>query len=150
MKEIEKELEENLKNNKKIFDKLTEENTILKRKVIDLQEIIKIKDFQLEEMKNVLSKKCSINDNCYFTTTEIARLFNISAIRLNRILIEKNILIRGKKNCSLSKKYKNKGLETYKYFTSKNNNIYKEIRWTKKGKEFIINYLKDMNCDFND
>ena len=144
--EIEKELEENLKKNKKIFDTLIEENNILKRKIIDLKEIIKIKDFQLEEVKNknIQYKEYHIDDNCYFTTTEIAKLFNISAIRLNRILIEKNILIRGKKNCSLSKEYRNKGLETYKYFTSKNNNIYKEIRWTNKGREFIINFLKKL------
>lgn len=138
---IEKRLENNLKISKEIFNELFEENIKLKRKIKDLQEIINLKDFQIENKKEekIIEKE---NKEVFFSTSEIAKELGISAIKLNRILVENKIIKRCKDYYYVEKEFEDKDYMIEHYFYYTNTKKRKDYRWTNKGKIFIIDFIE--------
>lgn len=84
-----------------------------------------------------------------YTTTEIARLLNMSACKLNRLLSEKGVLYRQQSQWLLSPAFQTKGYITtkalcYNKKDGRISNMFTTV-WTDAGKHFICNLIGDNN-----
>lgn len=84
-----------------------------------------------------------------YTTTEIARLLNMSACKLNRLLSEKGVLYRQQNQWLLSPAFQTKGYITtkalcYNKKDGRISNMFTTV-WTDAGKRFICNLIGDNN-----
>lgn len=89
-----------------------------------------------------------LNERTY-TTTEIARLLNMSACKLNRLLSEKGVLYRQQNQWLLSPAFHTKGYITtkalcYNKKDGRISNMFTTV-WTDAGKRFICNLIGDNN-----
>lgn len=84
-----------------------------------------------------------------YTTTEIAKLLNMSACKLNRLLSEKGVLYRQQNQWLLSPAFHTKGYITtkalcYNKKDGRISNMFTTV-WTDAGKRFICNLIGDNN-----
>ncbi len=84
-----------------------------------------------------------------YTTTEIAKLLNMSACKLNRLLSEKGVLYRQQSQWLLSPAFQTKGYITtkalcYNKKDGRISNMFTTV-WTEAGKRFICNLIGDNN-----
>lgn len=84
-----------------------------------------------------------------YTTTEIAKLLNMSACKLNRLLSEKGVLYRQQSQWLLSPAFQTKGYITtkalcYNKKDGRISNMFTTV-WTDAGKRFICNLIGDNN-----
>lgn len=84
-----------------------------------------------------------------YTTTEIARLLNMSACKLNRLLSEKGVLYRQQNQWLLSPAFHTKGYITtkalcYNRKDGRISNMFTTV-WTDAGKCFICNLIGENN-----
>lgn len=84
-----------------------------------------------------------------YTTTEIAKLLNMSACKLNRLLSEKGVLYRQQNQWLLSPAFHTKGYITtkalcYNKKDGRTSNMFTTV-WTDAGKCFICNLIGDNN-----
>ncbi len=84
-----------------------------------------------------------------YTTTEIAKLLNMSACKLNRLLSEKGVLYRQQNQWLLSPAFHTKGYITtkalcYNKKDGRISNMFTTV-WTDAGKCFICNLIEDNN-----
>lgn len=84
-----------------------------------------------------------------YTTTEIAKLLNMSACKLNRLLSEKGVLYRQQNQWLLSPAFHAKGYITtkalcYNKKDGRISNMFTTV-WTDAGKRFICNLIGDNN-----
>lgn len=84
-----------------------------------------------------------------YTTTEIAKLLNMSACKLNRLLSEKGVLYRQQNQWLLSPAFHTKGYITtkalcYNKKDDRISNMFTTV-WTDAGKRFICNLIGDNN-----
>lgn len=84
-----------------------------------------------------------------YTTTEIAKLLNMSACKLNRLLSEKGVLYRQQNQWLLSQAFHTKGYITtkalcYNKKDGRISNMFTTV-WTDAGKRFICNLIGDNN-----
>lgn len=84
-----------------------------------------------------------------YTTTEIAKLLNMSACKLNRLLSEKGVLYRQQNQWLLSPAFHTKGYITtkalcYNKKDGRISNMFTTV-WTEAGKRFICNLIGDNN-----
>lgn len=84
-----------------------------------------------------------------YTTTEIAKLLNMSACKLNRLLSEKGVLYRQQNQWLLSPAFHTKGYITtkalcYNKKDGRISNMFTTV-WTNAGKCFICNLIGDNN-----
>lgn len=100
-----------------------------------------------------------VKDNTnYFTVTQIAKKFGMSAKKLNEILYKQGIQFRSKDQWVLTYKYQDQGYtKVLNYNKDDNSGIVLHTYWTQKGMEFIERILKrlgykesDQQISFND
>lgn len=93
---------------------------------------------KVEYYENVLKPDTYIK---FITSTAIAKDLNMSAQKLNKILNEKNIIYKGKdKTWYLYKEHENKIPEYCDYIINEHS---QSLKWTEKGREWIIDLLKE-------
>lgn len=100
----------------------------------------KEKQLQLQQPKVEYVDKL-LKSETSFSTTELAADFGISAIKLNKILIEKKIirkLVTGHVLCS---RYLDRGYQ-YMLPIEKDGKSMRQLRWTERGRAFI-HYMLD-------
>lgn len=108
----------------------------------------------LESKLNSQASKVEYADNILlsertYTTTEIAKLLNMSACKLNRLLSEKGVLYRQQNQWLLSPVFHTKGYITtkalcYNKKDGRISNMFTTV-WTDAGKRFICNLIGDNN-----
>jgi phage antirepressor YoqD-like protein len=108
----------------------------------------------LESKLNSQASKVEYADNILlsertYTTTEIAKLLNMSACKLNRLLSEKGVLYRQQNQWLLSPAFHTKGYITtkalcYNKKDGRISNMFTTV-WTDAGKRFICNLIGDNN-----
>lgn len=108
----------------------------------------------LESKLNNQASKVEYADNILlsertYTTTEIAKLLNMSACKLNRLLSEKGVLYRQQNQWLLSPSFQTKGYITtkalcYNKKDGRISNMFTTV-WTDAGKRFICNLIGDNN-----
>lgn len=108
----------------------------------------------LESKLNNQASKVEYADNILlsertYTTTEIAKLLNMSACKLNRLLSEKGVLYRQQNQWLLSPSFHTKGYITtkalcYNKKDGRISNMFTTV-WTDAGKRFICNLIGDNN-----
>lgn len=135
-----------------------------RRKVKDLE--VRNKDYEVQHRKllkenfkqmerlEAQAPKVEYADNILlsertYTTTEIARLLNMSACKLNRLLSEKGVLYRQQNQWLLSPAFQTKGYITtkalcYNKKDGRISNMFTTV-WTDAGKHFICNLIGDNN-----
>ena len=103
----------------------------------------------LEKADDIIAEeleKLNRNSIYCFTTTEIAKLYNMQAPDLNSFLIDKGILRKMNGSYELTRKYRNKGYEAYRYSMKINcrgqRKKKKTLVWTNEGREFIQKLIK--------
>jgi hypothetical protein len=85
-----------------------------------------------------------IHDNKTYTTTEIAKELNLkSANQLNKMLEGKEVQYKMNRTWVLTAKYSDCGYENIKQQELDNGKIIYNRHWTGKGRDFILNILKD-------
>ena len=77
------------------------------------------------------------NENTY-TATQVAKDINISAKLFNKILVEAGIIYKQNDTYILKAKYQGYGLTSIKETQSKDDKTYISMRWTAKGKMWIV------------
>lgn len=93
---------------------------------------------KVEYYENVLKPDTYIK---FITSTAIAKDLNMSAQKLNKILNEKNIIYKGRdKTWYLYKEHENKIPEYCDYIINEHS---QSLKWTEKGREWIIDLLKE-------
>lgn len=103
---------------------------------------------QREELKAVKPKAdyldTIIESNSTFTTTDVAKELGMSAISLNRILRMQKVIFKQGESYYLYSKYHNKdyaNTKTIKIVSSRGIETRHQLRWTEKGRAFIITML---------
>jgi phage antirepressor YoqD-like protein len=114
-----------------------------RKKVSDLESKLNSQASKVEYADNIL-----LSERTY-TTTEIAKLLNMSACKLNRLLSEKGVLYRQQSQWLLSPAFQTKGYITtkalcYNKKDGRISNMFTTV-WTDAGKRFICNLIGDNN-----
>lgn len=114
-----------------------------RKKVSDLESKLNSQASKVEYADNIL-----LSERTY-TTTEIAKLLNMSACKLNRLLSEKGVLYRQQNQWLLSPAFHTKGYITtktlcYNKKDGRISNMFTTV-WTDAGKRFICNLIGDNN-----
>lgn len=114
-----------------------------RKKVSELESKLNNQAPKVEYANNIL-----LSERTY-TTTEIARLLNMSACKLNRLLSEKGVLYRQQNQWLLSPAFQTKGYITtkalcYNKKDGRISNMFTTV-WTDAGKHFICNLIGDNN-----
>jgi phage antirepressor YoqD-like protein len=114
-----------------------------RKKVSDLESKLNSQASKVEYADNIL-----LSERTY-TTTEIAKLLNMSACKLNRLLSEKGVLYRQQNQWLLSPAFHTKGYITtkalcYNKKDGRISNMFTTV-WTDAGKCFICNLIGDNN-----
>ena len=102
------------------------------------QEVIEYQKPKVEYTDNVLKSDTLIN------ISQIAKDFNLSGTRLNKILCENKIQYKQGKQYNLYQKYIDMDLaKSYTYLDTKGNS-HMCLKWTEKGRKFIYDLLKEL------
>ena len=102
------------------------------------QEVIEYQKPKVEYTDNVLKSDTLIN------ISQIAKDFNLSGTRLNKILCENKIQYKQGKQYNLYQKYIDMDLaKSYTYLDTKGNS-HMCLKWTEKGRKFIYELLKEL------
>ena len=102
------------------------------------QEVIEYQKPKVEYTDNVLKSDTLIN------ISQIAKDFNLSGTKLNRILCENKIQYKQGKQYNLYQKYIDMNLaKSYTYLDTKGNS-HMCLKWTEKGRKFIYELLKEL------
>lgn len=114
-----------------------------RKKVSDLESKLNSQASKVEYADNIL-----LSERTY-TTTEIAKLLNMSACKLNRLLSEKGVLYRQQNQWLLSPAFHTKGYITtkalcYNKKDGRISNMFTTV-WTDAGKRFICNLIGGNN-----
>lgn len=114
-----------------------------RKKVSDLESKLNSQASKVEYADNIL-----LSERTY-TTTEIAKLLNMSACKLNRLLSEKGVLYRQQNQWLLFPAFHTKGYITtkalcYNKKDGRISNMFTTV-WTDAGKRFICNLIGDNN-----
>lgn len=115
----------------------------------------KLTELEVEEATKPLLPKAEYHDKVLnptdeengftklLTTTEVAKDLGMNAKQLNNILHEKGIIYKRGKTWVLYSKYNHLISEKYcDYFINEFGNL---LKWTEKGRKFIIELLEDKN-----
>ena len=102
------------------------------------QEVIEYQKPKVEYTDNVLKSDTLIN------ISQIAKDFNLSGTKLNKILCENKIQYKQGKQYNLYQKYIDMDLaKSYTYLDTKGNS-HMCLKWTEKGRKFIYELLKEL------
>lgn len=128
---------------------------IINRRVKALEAAVETKSRQLALQGQVIieqAPKVAYHDKVLQSTTLhpitiIAKEMGLSAVTLNRMLMEAQVIYKSGKTYVLYARYANKGYtgtKTYNYMDSMGNErTTVEMRWTEKGREFIHNLFSN-------
>jgi len=113
-----------------------------------IEDPIKRAEKWIEEQKEKLLLQDNLNrlihDKKTYTTTEIAKELNLkSATVLNKMLEDKKVQYKLNGTWVLSASYSDQGLESIKQQELDNGKIIYNRHWTGKGRDFILDLLKD-------
>ena len=112
-------------------EKLIESQQILEAQVTHIKEI----EPKAKYTDDVLASKNS------YATTVIAAQLGMSAIKLNRFLVEKSVQRKVSGCWVLCAKYQRKGYDDILTGTiegSESGRSFKQLKWTEKGQKFIV------------
>lgn len=107
----------------------------LNDKVEEQEKQLKIQEPKVEYVDKLLKSETS------FSTTELAADFGMSAIKFNKLLIEKGVIRKMRTGYVLCSAYLNRGYE-YMLPIEKEGQSKRQLRWTERGRAFI-HYLLD-------
>ena len=112
---------------------------IMAKALLIAQKTIENKNKLIEELKPKAEKYTTIynSDNLY-KTTDVAKDLGMSATKLNKILNEKEIIFKKGTTWYFYSKYEHMIPEYADYII---NEYGQQLRWTNKGREFIIDLL---------
>lgn len=102
------------------------------------QEVIEYQKPKVEYTDNVLKSDTLIN------ISQIAKDFNLSGTKLNRILCENKIQYKQGKQYNLYQKYMNMDLAKSYTYLDTNGSSHMCLKWTEKGRKFIYELLKEL------
>ena len=102
------------------------------------QEVIEYQKPKVEYTDNVLKSDTLIN------ISQIAKDFNLSGTKLNKILCENKIQYKQGKQYNLYQKYMNMELAKSYTYLDTNGNSHMCLKWTEKGRKFIYELLKEL------
>lgn len=102
------------------------------------QEVIEYQKPKVEYTDNVLKSDTLIN------ISQIAKDFNLSGTKLNRILCENKIQYKQGKQYNLYQKYMNMELAKSYTYLDTNGSSHMCLKWTEKGRKFIYELLKEL------
>lgn len=112
---------------------------IMAKALLIAQKTIENKNKLIEELKPIAEKYTNIyNSDKLYNTTDIAKDLGMSARKLNSILYEKEVIYRKGNTWYLYSKYEHMIPE---YADYKITEYGQQLKWTNKGREFIINLL---------
>lgn len=84
------------------------------------------------------------------TTTEIAKDFGLSGVRLNKILAENNIIYRKGNKWFVYSDYDEMGLTKVHVYAPNEDNVSHTLnKWTQKGYKFIVELLQELGYVLN-
>lgn len=102
------------------------------------QKVIEYQKPKVEYTDNVLKSDTLIN------ISQIAKDFNLSGTKLNRILCENKIQYKQGKQYNLYQKYMNMDLAKSYTYLDTNGSSHMCLKWTEKGRKFIYELLKEL------
>ena len=128
-------------------EKLTNENRLLESKVYERESQIEVLEVEIKQaVPKVQYHDDVMSSENLLTTTQIAKNYGWSAIKLNSILKSLKIQFKQSGNWMLYQKYANKGyakLVPYPYPKSDGSvGTSYELKWFESGKKFIHNLLR--------
>lgn len=100
------------------------------KKRIEAEKQLRIQQPKVEYVEKLLASKTT------FSTTEVAADLGISAIKLNKALIDLGIIRRLSTGTVLTAKYLDRGYE-YMLPIEKDGETKRQLRWTERGRAFI-------------
>lgn len=77
------------------------------------------------------------------TTTQIAKEYGMSGVKLYRFLHDKGIVYKRGSKWFVYQKFANSNLVGYEIFTPNNNIVKHTLKWTTKGEQFVRELLED-------
>ena len=102
------------------------------------QKVIEYQKPKVEYTDNVLKSDTLIN------ISQIAKDFNLSGTKLNKILCENKIQYKQGKQYNLYQKYMNMDLAKSYTYLDTNGSSHMCLKWTEKGRKFIYELLKEL------
>lgn len=83
-----------------------------------------------------------VSSESYFSPTQVAAVFGMTAKALNKFLLDKNVIRRiGDNEYTLKAKYLNKGYEYYRPVKISDTKTTRHLCWTELGRAFIHNLI---------
>ena len=110
----------------------------LELEVKEKEEVIKTQAPKVEYYEKVLDTSTS------FTTTQVAKLLDTTAVSLNKILQNQGVQFYQSGQWHLYSKYQGKGYEDIRTHRLDNGTIRKSLVWKEKGIEFISKLLEEI------
>lgn len=124
----------------KLIQQIKEERA----KNAELQDVIQEQAPKVEYTDNVLASEGLM------TTTEIAKDFGMSGVRLNKILSASKVIYKRGGKWYLYSEYEDMGLtKVYVYPPNEDNVSHTLTKWTQRGYKFIVEKLRDLGHEIS-
>lgn len=141
-----------------LTDDMVEEILINPDTIIKLAQQVKEERSKNAELQDVIQEqapKVEYTDNVLaseglMTTTEIAKDFGMSGVRLNKILSASKVIYKRGGKWYLYSEYEDMGLtKVYVYPPNEDNVSHTLTKWTQRGYKFIVEKLRDLGHEIS-